>query len=128
MTYEMPVIARLSREELAQALDKPVDHPDVELLGGLNVVIHPMASPHVASVEKLSASMPAAGTQLSAVAKSVAGIEEALFERLRSNPNIAKQFLLAPLDTLESLGLIDTAMRSKLEEHAAVISKAIAPQ
>jgi hypothetical protein len=126
MTYEMPVVARLSREELARALYKPVDHPDIALLGGLNVVIHPMDSPHVPSASALADAMPHAANEIASAAEALGAIEEKLFERLR-NPNTARQFLLDPMGTLDRLGLVDEATRAKLEAHAAVLTAAIAP-
>lgn len=126
MTYEMPVIARLSREELAAALGKPIDDPEVEFLGGMTVIVHPIESPHVASVYSVQQSMPEVSGELAEVAGAVAGIEEALFARIRSDPAAAKQFVLDPLGALESFGLIDPTLRETLEGHRAKISQQVA--
>lgn len=126
MTYEMPVIARLSREELAAALGKPLDDPEVALLDGMTVVIHPIASPHVATVDSVQQALPQVSGELDEVVRAVAGIEEALFARIRSHPEAAKQFVLDPLRALEEFGLIDSEQREKLEGHRATVSGHIA--
>lgn len=126
MTYEMPVIARLTREELAASLGKPLDDPEIALLDGMTVVIHPADSHHVPTVGDVQAAMPEVSSELAEVAEAVAGIEEALFARIRSNPAAAKRFVLDPLEALASFGLIDAEQREKLEAHRATVSKSFA--
>ena len=122
--YEMPVAIRLNKEELAAALGRPVDDPDVQRLGGMNVVLHAISSP-VANNASLIANTAMTAT-VSALHDALAPLEEKLFQRLRSNPNTAKEFLSDPMGTMERLGLMDDAMRAKIAPHVAAMKSHLA--
>jgi hypothetical protein len=93
------------------------------------VVLHPISSPHsektVAAVAALDS---AAHSNLKALGETMKPLEEKLFQRLRSNPKTAQQFLLDPLGTMEALGLIDSAMRTVIDGHRAALAGVFAPK
>lgn len=120
--YEMPVIVRLSKEELAAALGRAVDDEDVQRLGGLNVVLRPIAHTAEAASHPSVANVTGAADAMNDLANALQPVEEQLFQRLRSNPALAKRFLLNPLATLEELKLIDDSMKSRLEAHARTLA------
>jgi hypothetical protein len=117
--FEMPVIARLTKEELAAAMGKPVDHPDVELLGGLTVVIHPSSSPHLPSPEDADAALTGAAGAYAELREILSGVEGELFNHLRSSPAAAKAFLNDPTGTIAALGVLDPEVRARLESRAS---------
>lgn len=123
--YEMPVIVRLTKDELARALNATTDHKDVALLGGLNVVFHPMASEHSLKAEAGLLAKSAATGAVNGLKAALQPIEAQLLQHLRSNANIGKQFLLNPVGTLEQLGLIDATTRATIEGHAATIASTV---
>jgi hypothetical protein len=102
----MPIIVRLSREELAEALRRPVADLAVQRLGGLTVVLRPSRERHP-SYDMCDDLVGALGgpTTLSALAGAFRPVEPALFRRLRSCPALAKRFVLNPQATLSELGL-----------------------
>jgi hypothetical protein len=120
-SYEMPVIVRLSKEDLAAATGRPVDDPDVQRIGGLNVVLQPMGQS--ANLAAGMANAEGAGSALQGLQEALQPLEEELFQRLRSNPNLAREFLLNPIGSLEEWGLLDASAKSRI----AICTKALAP-
>ncbi len=117
--HEMPVIVRLSKEELAHAMGRPVDDADVERLGGLNVVLHPIRSDQPINVA-LKTQMTLKAEHVDALqnlAATLKPLEEQLFQRLRSDPHAGKRFLTDPMAALEEFGLMDAGLKAKVEPH-----------
>jgi hypothetical protein len=104
--YEMPVVVRLSVEELAEALRRPVADVAVQRLGGLTVVLRPNRErpPSYDVPEDLVGAL-GGPTTLLALAGAFRPVAPALFRRLRSCPALAKRFVLNPQATLSELGL-----------------------
>ena len=104
--HEMPIVVRLSQQELAQALRCPVGDVAVQRLGGLTVVLRPAAArgPSWAVQEDLVGAL-GGPTALLALAGAFRPIEPGLFRRLRACPALAKRFVLEPQATLRELGL-----------------------
>ena len=124
--YEMPVIVRLTQHELAATLNKPLDHPDVKALGGLNIVIHPAESEHSrASADAVAAKV--GSDAMAQIKAQLLPLEQKVFHALR-NPKIAKDFLRDPLGTLERLGLIDAKKRGELQQLQQTVTAAVAPK
>jgi hypothetical protein len=124
-SYEMPVVVRMNKEELAAALGRPTSDPDVERLGGLNVVLHPIGDTAKVAAHPALAAAPGAGAALTALAQTLKPIEEKLFQRLRSNPALAKRFLVNPAATLDELELVDPSTKSQIQSHASKIAPAM---
>jgi hypothetical protein len=124
-SYEMPVVVRMSKEELAAALGRPLSDPDVERLGGLNVVLHPIGDTAKVAAHPTLAAAPGAEAALMALAQTLKPIEEKLFQRLRSNPALAKRFLVNPAATLEELELVNPSIKSQIQNHAGKIAPAM---
>ncbi len=117
--HEMPVIVRLSKEELAHAMGRPVGDADVERLGGLNVVLHPIRSDQPINVA-LKTQMTLKAEHVDALqnlAATLKPLEEQLFQRLRSDPHAGKRFLTDPMAALEEFGLMDAGLKAKVEPH-----------
>ena len=134
MSYEMPVVVRLSKEDFALASGRPVDDPNVQRIGNLTVVLQAIDQPAAPSVAPHStgpaavathptvAQTPGAADALKALEKLLKPVEETLFQRLRSNPALGKRFVLNPLATLEELGLIDASVKDQVQAHAQTLS------
>jgi hypothetical protein len=104
--YEMPIVVRLSQQELADTLRRPLQDVAVQRLGGLTVVLRP-AREQLPSCEAPEDLVGALGgpTALLALAGAFRPVEPALFRRLRACPELAKRFVMNPADTLNELGL-----------------------
>ena len=102
--YELPIVVRLSQQELAQALRRPVGDLAVQRLGGLTVVLRP-ARERGSRGEGPADLVGALGapTSLLALAGAFRSVEPALFRRLRSCPALAKRYVLEPEATLNEL-------------------------
>lgn len=126
--YEMPVMVRLSKEELAAALGRSPDDPELALVGGLNAVLHPISSPHSTNLlGAMAATDNTAHGHLTELQARLKPIEEKLLQRLRSNPQTAKKFLLNPIPTLRELGLIDEGLQAEIEAHRSALSGMFSP-
>jgi hypothetical protein len=120
-THEMPVLVRFNKEEFAQALGRPVTDPDVQRLGGMNVVLRPIEQETAVAAHADVAKLAGANAALKGLADTLRPVEEKLFQRLRSNPALAKRFVLDPRKTLDELGLLDAGTKTKLEGHAKTL-------
>lgn len=102
--FEMPIVVRLSQQELADALRRPVGDLAVQRLGGLTVVLRP-AREHEARSEVPADLVGALGspTSLRALAGAFRPVEPALFRRLRACPALARRYVLEPVATLREL-------------------------
>lgn len=119
-SFEMPVIVRFSKQELAGMTGRPVTDPDIDRLGGLNIVVRPMgAQPETVNPAPGNKETAAALRELTAVLQP---IESALFARLRSNSALARKFVRDPLATLDELQLIDAATWKKVQGYAKVLA------
>lgn len=119
-SFEMPVIVRFSKQELAGMTGRPVTDPAVERLGGLNIVLRPIgAPPEAGDPAPGNKEMAAAMRDLKAVLQP---IESALFARLRSSSALARKFARDPLATLDELQLLDAAARKKVQGYAKVLA------
>ena len=104
--YEMPIVVRLTQQELAEALRRPVGDRAVQRLGGLSVVLRPSeARTQTGEVPEDLVGALGGPTALLALAGAFRPVEPALFRRLRSCPKLAKRFVLEPEATLTELGL-----------------------
>lgn len=100
---ELPIIVRLSLQELARALGRPDEDSSVQRLGGLTVLLRsrterPSALPAPDLIGTL-AGPPA----LLALAGAFRPVEPELFQRLKANPELAKRFVLDPAAALQEL-------------------------
>jgi len=104
--YEMPIVVRLSQQELAETLRRPVADVTVQRLGGLTVVLRPAREqlPRREATEDLVGAL-GSPTALLALAGAFRPVAPAVFRRLRRCPALAKRFVLNPADTLSELGL-----------------------
>lgn len=121
-TYEMPVVVRFSKEEFAVALDRPVSDPDVERIGGMNVVLQPIAQSPKFDENSAVANALGASAALRGLQEALQPIEEELFQRLRSNPDLARRFVLDPAATLEELGLLNASLKSQVASYAQTLA------
>jgi hypothetical protein len=122
-SYEMPVVVRMSREEVAASLGRAADDPEVQRLGGLNLVLHPMGDAERLAAHPTVAATPGAADEMRALAELLRPVEEQLFQRLRSNPALGKRFIADPAATLDELGLLTDEGRTRLRAAAATLSR-----
>jgi hypothetical protein len=103
--YEMPIVVRLSQQELADTLRRPLADVAVQRLGGLTVVLRP-AREQLPSREAPEDRVGALGgpTALLALAGAFRPVAPAVLRRLRCCPALAKRFVLNPAGTLSELG------------------------
>lgn len=102
--YEMPIVVRLSQQELAEALRRPAGDLAVQRLGGLTVVLRPAreTGPRWEVPADLVGAL-GSPTSLLALAGAFRPVEPALFRRLRACPALAKRYVLDPEATLTEL-------------------------
>lgn len=102
--YELPIVVRLSQQELAEALRRPIGDLAVQRLGGLTVVLRP-ARERDPRCEVPADLVGALGspTSLMALAGAFRPVEPAIFRQLRSCPALAKRYVLEPEATLKEL-------------------------
>jgi hypothetical protein len=101
---ELPIIVRLSLQELARALGRPDGDSSVQRLGGLTVVLRPCAE-GCSPLPAPDLVGPLAGPpSLLALAGTFRPVEPALFRRLKADPALAKRFVLDPAAALQELG------------------------
>jgi hypothetical protein len=63
-----------------------------------------------------------AGDALQELQEALRPVEEELFQCLRSNPNLACQFLLNPIGSLEEWGLLNDSAKSRIATCANVMA------
>lgn len=100
---ELPIVVRLSLQELARALGRPDGDRSLQRLGGLTVVLRSSSQLPVAPLPDL-VSMLAGPLSLRALAGAFRPVEPAIFQQLKANPALAKRFVLDPAATLRELG------------------------
>ena len=102
--HELPIVVRLSQQELADALRRPVGDVAVQRLGGLTVVLRPVreSGPRWEVPSDLIGAL-GSPTSLLALAGAFRPVEPALFSRLRACPALAKRYVLEPEATLSEL-------------------------
>jgi len=123
---EMPIVVRLSRTELAQALGRP-DDSSVQQLGGLTVVLRPVEAeqePEPAPTDLIGAI--GGPPMLRALAAAFRTVEHSLFRRLKADPALARRFVLDPGSTLAELGLAPPTCQAELSPSTALKSTEIA--
>jgi hypothetical protein len=106
---ELPIIVRLSQQELASALGRSAGDSSVQRLGGLTVVLRARTErPPLAPVLDLIGTL-AGPPSLLALAGVFRPVEPDVFRRLKDNPALAKRFVLDPAAALRELGGGDEA-------------------
>ena len=101
---ELPIIVRLSQQELACALGRPDGDSSVRRLGGLTVVLRARTEPpSLMPVPDLLGTL-AGPPSLLALAGVFRPVEPDVFRRLKGNPELAKRFVLDPAAALRELG------------------------
>jgi hypothetical protein len=100
---ELPIIVRLSQQELARALGRPTNDSSVQRLGGLTVVLLPRSDAAAGTPLPDLIGTLAGPPSLQALAGSFRPVEPALLRRLKTNPALAKRYVLDPVATLREL-------------------------
>lgn len=106
---ELPIIVRLSLQELARALGRPDGDSSVQRLGGLTVILRSRTEQHSAPPAPDLVGTLAGPPSLLALAGVFRPVEPELFRRLKANPALAKRFVLDPAAALRELGGGDDA-------------------
>lgn len=119
---EMPVIVRFSKEEFASLLGRHPDDQDLQHLGTLNVVLRSIDHmPEIVAHPALS-QVPGASNALRDLTEQLRPLEAEVFKRLRSNPELAKQFIQDPVATLDKMNLLPGSARSDVEAAARILA------
>jgi hypothetical protein len=100
--YELPIVVRLSQQELAEALRRPIGDLAVQRLGGLTVVLRPARGPR-REVPADLVGMLGSPASLMALAGAFRPVEPALFRVLRACRALAKRFVLDAEASLNEL-------------------------
>lgn len=100
---ELPIIVRLSLQELARALGRSAADSSVQRLGGLTVVLRASSARPTAQPAPDLVGMLAGPPSMLALAGAFRPVDPQLFRRLKANPALAKRFVLDPAATLQEL-------------------------